>query len=256
MTGTRLAGALLACALLVPGCGSTGVEAGYPTLPPTTAPSVTGSTADGSPDPTAVSVSASAVQPSPSLPGEAFDRPPEQGDELAVVGVEFDDVLNVRAGPGTDFDVVDTLEPTARGVVATGRNRLLAEPRAIWDEVTTDEVTGWVNARFVLFPGSEDDVTEDLFARGGLPTASTIVGLGDVVAEAVAAPTSRVVVVDVPGTPDPQVVLDVIGLEDDSVGGLRLHVFAERAEGGGVVLVRVEQTELCARGLSEERLCV
>ena len=53
-----------------------------------------------------------------------------------------------------------------------------------------------------------------------------------------------------------EITIDVIGLADDSLGGLRLHVFGQPAETGEAFsLAAVESTTLCMRGVSDE-LCV
>ena len=52
-----------------------------------------------------------------------------------------------------------------------------------------------------------------------------------------------------------EVTFDIVGLGDDSVGGYRLHIFANPAEeGDGFVLKSVERTTLCSRGVTGE-LC-
>ena len=52
-----------------------------------------------------------------------------------------------------------------------------------------------------------------------------------------------------------EVTYDVIGFPDDSVTGVRLHVFGEPS-GNGFVLRTVESTTLCARGATGGRLCL
>jgi hypothetical protein len=52
-----------------------------------------------------------------------------------------------------------------------------------------------------------------------------------------------------------EITVDVLGLEDDSVAGYRLRVFA--TEDSGIYTVRtVEATSLCSRAVDPDGLCV
>lgn len=64
-------------------------------------------------------------------------------DTFRVVGVESPDVLNVRAGPSTDFAVIGSFPPGAEGITSAGG----CSER--WCLVTDGSVTGWVNMRFL-----------------------------------------------------------------------------------------------------------
>lgn len=189
------------------------------------------------------------------LPGEPFDAFPHEDAELAVVGVDRDDVLDLRVGPGTDFEIITELAPTDVGIIATGHNRMVDDE--IWVEVEADGSTGWVDASFVLQPGMVDDITAEL---GEDIEGETMLDLGNAVAELRASeePPSRIVVVDGPHVGDlGEVTVDVIGLGDDSVGGERLHVFGRPAPGGEAFVLRsVERTVLCSRGVADDGLCV
>ena len=55
------------------------------------------------PDTTSTSL-ATTTTSATELPGERVEIYPYEGAALAVVGVASDDTLNVRVGPGTDFD--------------------------------------------------------------------------------------------------------------------------------------------------------
>lgn len=70
-----------------------------------------------------------------------------------MVGVPFDDVLNLRAAPGVDQRTVARLDPLADDVVATGAARQLAQ--SIWHEVTAEGVTGWANRAFLAWLGDK-----------------------------------------------------------------------------------------------------
>jgi hypothetical protein len=82
--------------------------------------------------------------------------------------------------------------------------------------------------------------------------------LGLLVAETFVSPEpSSEIVMTVGPTPGDfaEVTYDVIGLGDDAVTGVRLHVFGIPAD-GGFTLTSVESTDLCARGVTEEGPCV
>lgn len=61
-----------------------------------------------------------------------------------VVGVAYNDVLNVRSGPGTRYPIVGTIVPRARSVY-------VVECGVVWCEVQADDVDGWVNASFLAW---------------------------------------------------------------------------------------------------------
>ena len=181
------------------------------------------------------------------LPGEPIDIDPDEGAALAVVGVAADDTLNVRSGPGTDFDVATELAPLADGLVATGRNRVV-DDSSVWVEAEVEGTTGWVNAAYVAQPGTTTDVTADVPAT----SAATVAALAEAVAAGRAGEgeggTPTVTVVD--GPTATEVTVDLIGLADDAQRGERLHVVATAADGGFTVAT-VEATALCARGVTD-----
>lgn len=189
-----------------------------------------------------------------SMLGEPFDGFTENGDVLAVVGVAFDDELNVRAGPGTSESIVATAGPTDDDLVATGEARLLES--SIWYEVVVDGETGWANIAFLAFVGGTDDATAEFLDGGELPEVETMEELGELVIAAFASqdPPSSSVQVIAPSVGDlGEVTYDVVGIGDDAVLGYRLHLFAAPSEGGeGFVLKSIERTTLCGRGLSGE----
>ena len=252
MTARRLLTALLATSLLVAACGDDDEDA--------TADDTSSTTEGGATTETTGSSGTTATTKAPSSgeqPGERVDIYPYEGAELGVVGVEADDTLNVRSGPGADFDVVAELEPLATGIVATGHNRSI-DNRSFWVEVEVDGRTGWANVSFLSHLGRTDDVTSQM-APGDLPRAETMLQLGRQLAEDVAAdaPEPRIVVADGPSVGDlGEITVDVLGLADDALGGVRLHIFATPDDGGeSFTLKTVEQTLLCTRGVAEEGAC-
>jgi hypothetical protein len=84
--------------------------------------------------------------------------------------------------------------------------------------------------------------------------------LGQIVAASQAStddPESRITLTVAPTVGDlGEVTFDVVGLADDSVLGVRLHVFGDPSGGAGFVLDTVELTVLCGRGGGGDGLCV
>ena len=244
---------LFLLAVVLFGCGDDDAEidAGATTTAPTTtdptttAPTTTAPTTAGTDD--------------GELPGEPWDGFPSEGAELAVVGVESDDVLNVRSGPGVEFDIVAELEPLAERVIATGDNRMLDS--GVWVQVTADGVTGWANYAFLTHLGSTDDITAQLFPDpADRPDAGTMEQLAEVVVGALVSegPPLTLTVADGPEVGDlAEITVDARGLRDDSAGGYRLVIFAvPDPAAGGFVLRTVESTVHCTRGVTDEGRCI
>ena len=274
-------GVALAMASLTAACGGSGTGAGSAVtgaVETTSASGATSSTAAGTPvmdaasssnttsssttftttTTTTATTSVATVPSTTSLPGDPIDVGPASGDVLAVMGVQHDDVLNVRAAPGTDQAVVTTLAPTAADAVATGRARRLS--RSIWWEIEVDGVSGWASAAFLGHLGATDDITAGVIEQmGGPATHRTVEGLGLLVAEALASPgepVSRITqTIQAAGGDLSEVTYDVVGFPDDAVRGVRLHVFGESGA-DGVILRTVEQTLICGRGVDDYGSCV
>lgn len=239
-------------------------------------------------DPTAEAAPADGSEQAPadeavSLPGEPFEIGPPAGAALAVVGVSHDSALNVRDVPNGEIiarldnvmnvagePVVYVREPDSdeliatldlnRGVIATGNTRRL--PTTIWHEIRMGGAVGWASSAYLSPLGATTDATTEIIeALGETPSAPTLAELGRVVAGAVASdePPSRIVVSGAPAVGDlGEITIDVLGLPDDAVRGVRLHVFANQdSESGSFALKSVESTTICDshRGASEEGLC-
>lgn len=268
----RVVVALTLLAVGIAACGdgetesATTTSAATTTVPDstvTTAPDATTGSTDA-PEPTTTDTGVPTtteppVESTTTLPGtdvEMFARP---GDVLGVIGVAHDDVLNVRKGPGVGFEIVTTLGPTD-DAVATGRARQI--PGAFWYEIEANGVNGWTNMRFLAYIGGVDDATSQIVAEfdGEIPEAETMLDLGRLVAEAYPRDEdieSKITMTVAPTIGDlGEVTFDLIGLADDALVGVRLHVFGQPTEDGeGFALHTVERTTLCGRGLSGE-LCV
>lgn len=184
---------------------------------------------------------------------------PRVGDQVGVVGVAFDDSLNVRSGPGVEYGVVATLPPTANSIGVTGRALLF--PSSLWYEIDTDGAIGWVNALYIAFLGATDDATSEVVAvHGSIPAADTMLALGAVVSEYSTGDDAggRIVLTVAPSVGSPgEITYDVVGLTDDAISGYRLHVFGQQDHGvGPFSLHTVERTSLCWRGVTVDGLCV
>jgi hypothetical protein len=265
VTSGWVSAVLAVCVVLgtaLTGCGDddTATDATTSTAQETssTAESTTSeTTTDASTSTTATTTSTTEVTPPTAplpqseLPGTAFDLAPAEGAVLAVIGVQYDDVLHVRYAPGTDQAVVADLAPVAEDFVATGRARSLTQ--SIWWEVTTaDGIYGWVSSLFTARRGATFDATSDVVAKlGATPTAETMLELGEIVADAMEAAdpevTSSIVPVVAPTVGDlGEVTYDVVGFADDSTRALRLHVFGQPDDGGeSFTLKSVEATDMC-----------
>lgn len=175
-----------------------------------------------------------------------------------VIGVRHDDVLNLRAGPGTNQSILEEIPSTFTDLVARGNTRQL--PSSLWVEVSYENTTGWVSLRFVGYEGDTTDETARVVSElGETPVESSMTALGELVAEQFASqdePESDIVQVTLVTTGDlVEVTYDVVGLGDDAVAGVRLHIFAEQVS-GGFSLKSVEVTVICGRGVDESSACV
>lgn len=192
-----------------------------------------------------------------TLPGTSVDFGPADGDILSVVGVRHDDSLNLRPVPGTGQPPLAAIPPTADRLRAEGETRRVGE--AFWTRVTYQGVTGWVHMGYVGYAGIvEDGTAETVTVLGGYPEEATLAALGAKVASVYESDEveSRVVQVT-PGSAGDlhEIVFDVIGFADDSVGGARLIIFAEKTA-SGFRLKSVEVMAICSRGVDADRACV
>jgi hypothetical protein len=244
--------AATAAALVLAACGTPGPD---PIATDTPAPPASTETETEDPGDDATEPEPGPTEPT-ELPGEPFGRAIE-GETYHVVGVAFDDTLNVRIGPGPEFAVVAQLDPMG-SAVATGEDRLVDS--GLWLRLDVNGTTGWANYRFLSIPGLTDDITSQVRdAWGGdEPAPETMEELALLVAETRASqdgPESRIVIVVEATVGDlGEITVDVLDLGDDSVAGERLVVFGEPVD-GGFMLRKVERTILCDRGV-DDSLCV
>lgn len=251
---------MLVAVVAVLGLGLTSCGDDVVDPPDPTASSAATPTPSSTPWPSPTATPSDEPDPNPSpLAGEPYDGLPLRGQPatLAVIGVAADDVLNVRAGPGVDTEIVATLDPLATDVAASGAARRL--PGSIWLEVDADGTTGWANSSFFAFLGSTDDITSRLLADlDERPSAPTLEELAREIAALVGSedPPSDIVISDGPSVGDlGEVTVDVVGLFDDAQRGVRLVVFTT-VEDDGFTLRTVEATALCGRGVTDDGRCV
>ena len=260
--------------------GESTAEAGDPETTATT----------GDTTPTTATAAGSAPSGDEDLPGEPYEYGPDEGMSLAVVGVDHDDVLNVRDIPFGEIiatlglanpiafllevstmpsgEPIDWFDSWSGAIVATGRTRKL--PTTVWHEIQVAGVTGWASGAYLAPIGLTDDITAHLIDRlGERPEADTLIDLALIVGEAFASsePPSRVVVTVGPTIFEAlgEVTVDVLNLGDDSLLGFRLHIFATPAaedwmseNPGPFTLRTVERTILCYshRGVTNDGRCV
>ena len=195
-----------------------------------------------------------------TMPGEDFDTyVPEPGDGLAVTGIAWDDILNVRSGPGVGYPVIATFEPTTVGVVAGGDGRLL--DGSIWWSVQLGDRIGWVNARYVSRVGRARDITASVHAALGDPAvAETGLDLATAIGgDSIGDEWGETVVVQgaeprQDGTSE--MIVDLVGLHDDAVGTVRLRlVLRDSSLPELVELVSAESTAMCSRGVTADGVC-
>jgi hypothetical protein len=287
--GTRTSAALTAVALAVlTACGTASNDTlqspSASATDATTATTDAPPTANGEATTSAVSTSTTAIteeatQTETTLPGVPVDWPYfPAGAQLAVVGVAFDDELSVHALPGAEQPVVASLPPLATGIVSKGRVQRF-DLGGWWLEIDTDGTVGWASLRSFTYLGRSFDLTADVIADfGGIPTAPTMIELGDIMLEAVypvpsdagVAPASLVVAGAPTSGPTSEMVLDVFPGEwygDDTSNGSRWRVVAQQVANGtlpatGIIsqvvyeLVSVEATTFCSRGVTTDSLCV
>jgi hypothetical protein len=255
--GSRSALAVLAvCMLVVGACGEDAatsttttsvIENTTSSLATTTTSMATTTSTTSAPTTTASGTTTRASE----LPGEPIDFGPAAGDTLAVVGVAHDDVLNLRAAPGADQEILEGIPPTFDALTALGQTREL--PGSLWIAVDYQGTEGWVNLTFVGYLGDTTDITHAVTEQlGGTSGAETMLELGLIVAEGVAGDPSADIVMSVAPTVGDlgEVTFDVTGFEDDSVRGSRLHVFGQPID-EAFLLASVEGTVICTRGVDD-----
>ena len=83
------------------------------------------------------------------IPPPRLVRKPPGEPTYLVANVGRDDVLNVRSGPSTEFDIVGELQPGSRGISITGACR------SEWCPVHHQSTSGWVNRMYLAKDGRD-----------------------------------------------------------------------------------------------------
>ncbi|MCA9933610.1 MAG: SH3 domain-containing protein [Ardenticatenaceae bacterium] len=108
-------------------------------------------------------VPTTAILPSPTPPAAATavpnPNPVPTPSAYRVAFVTSDDTLNVRSGPGVDFDIVGEYAPQAGDLQITGSGQEVSG--STWVPVTDGSITGWVNGRFLTADMPTTDFCED-----------------------------------------------------------------------------------------------
>ena len=113
--------------------------------------------------------------PAASSPQARQEPKPPTEPTYIVANVARDDVLNVRSGPSTEFEVVAELQPGSRGVSITGACR------SEWCPVQHQSTNGWVNRMYLandepvsLAASQRTASIEDLLAADAGPARPAI----------------------------------------------------------------------------------
>lgn len=234
---------LIVLVLFVSACAGSGSAKPATTAVPTTVPPPMSSTT-------------TLPGPTTTLPGQPNEAGPQRGDRLLVIGISHDEHLNLRASPGTSSDVIARIPADHAALTALGNTRDV--DGGMWVEVDFEGTVGWAHLGYIGLEGTTDDLTAYVIDQvGDRPSAPSMAELGEAVAAALAPeePKPRIVKVVEETVGDPaEVTYDVVGLGDDALGALRVHVIAEPFD-GGFTLRTVEVTYVCGRGLTAGGLC-
>jgi hypothetical protein len=101
--------------------------------------------------------------PAPKLVVPKKEEPPEKQAEpkrateptFKVAKVRSDDVLNVRSGPSSDFEIVGALPPGTRGIAIT------SACRSQWCPVKHQTMSGWVNSAYLMPEAAPEKAPSD-----------------------------------------------------------------------------------------------
>ena len=83
-----------------------------------------------------------------------------------VFGIESDDMLNVRSGPSTDFDIIGKLEPDVTGIELIDTD----EP-GDWGLINFEDRSGWVSLQYMRRASGQqvDGLPSNLICTGTEP---------------------------------------------------------------------------------------
>ena len=184
--------------------------------------------------------------------GDPYSNPytPSDGKILAVVGVEYWDILEVHSDPGESPPLVGTLEPLDDSIISLGQARIL--PQSIWYCIEWQNGTGaWASSYYLSYladphPVSNPDRWVDLNAANLEDFLEEVESEYERPAESEGGPM-RIVISDLDYINN-EVSFDVIGFLDDSVKGLRLTFSTSVEPDGSLTVSSVQSRAMCVRG--------
>lgn len=201
--------------------------------------------------------------------GQPYDIGPAAGQPVVVVGVRYDDVLNLRDAPNAGATIVGTAAPLSQSPTLLSAGSGLLFTDSAWWAIAADGTPAWVNTTFIGGLGTTQDIFGQMYGGIVPDEAATIQALAEVIGEKRAdGPVPLVVLVTEPEADDAiggRVLFDVIGLGDDAVKGERIEMQFEFvwdnpvADNRAIVghrVVALSSTAICARGLADAGLCL
>ncbi len=199
-------------------------------------------TACSSEDPgPATSRTTDSVAPSPSAKSTGVTP-----GGLAVVGVRFDDKLNVRRTPSATAAVLGRLAPLTSGVQATGQRS------GAWVQVRVPAGKGWVHGRYLGTLAEPVDVTSEARGVGIAPTRKAL--LRQVATQQAESGDGTLVGPVLVARKGNTLTGDVLGYADDAIAGERFKIVVVPGEAGFEV-TSATATAICARGVDSAGMC-
>jgi len=89
-----------------------------------------------------------------ALPASEIPAPTPELILYQVAGIQTNDVLNMRAGPGSNYPLIVGIAPDAIGIAAVGPSQMNGTTK--WQNIRYKGFTGWVNADFLLAQGDNN----------------------------------------------------------------------------------------------------
>lgn len=199
--------------------------------------------------------------PVPTGEGRAVEGfAPDFEVTIVPVGLGAAETLPLRAFAGNEQSILADIPAAATGLA--GLDGAFETPDGMtWWLVSLDgRHQGWVKANEVAYPGASRVVSVDVAGRLDRSVFASPQELALTVAEQYrdrAGGEVAIVSITPAAGEEPAVVLvDVTGLADDSVSGTRLEVIARTETPGEYRITAVNETPLCARGVTGDGLCL
>lgn len=165
---------------------------------------------------------------------------------LAVVGVQWNDKLNVRRTPSATAPVLARLAPLTTGVRATGKRS------GPWVQVRVPAGAGWVHGRYLGALAEPVDVTGEARSVGVAPTRKAL--LRKVAGQQAESGEGTLVGPVLVARRGNALTGDVLGYADDAIAGERFQVVVVPGEAGFEVK-SATAAAICARGVDASGVC-